>query len=374
MKPGIGTTFVATVTMILLTGMTSACTPQDSVRPDPRRQAVEVLRDGRIVIDTSSRLSEKLEFGEVELSTTRMPSRMVTGTVVARLLAGDGDKADRWAFVDAELDEAYEEWRMNTLTVEFQKQHLARVKRLHEAKVEFFEKAVARMRELVDSGNEPASELMELEAELMEARIDAESEVFEAEIELLEAEREGAALARLLLQEGLHLEMLREAGEHAVIVTADVPEAAIPLVRNGSASVVHFYAKAGRAFEGRVGGSSIAVDQERRALRVFIEIEDEEHFLRPGMFADVGLNAELRDVLTVPLDAVLYLGRSSYVLVADDQGTLQLHEVRTGADMGRRVELTMGPPEGARVVGKGAILLRPFVERALRDSVRNVGS
>jgi membrane fusion protein, heavy metal efflux system len=345
----------------------AGCPQAEAPRGAASGDTVEILRDGRIAVDPGSTLANKLSLAEIELTTTRVPARNVTGTVVARLLPGEGDKADRWVFVDSDVDEAYEEWRHNQIEVEFQEAHLERVRRLHAMKLEFLEGAVTRMEELVATGNEPTSELLELRADMKEAEIEAESEIFEAETELVQARREGAVLARVLLQEGVHLGMLDNAGEHAVIVSADIPESAVPLIRAGGQCLVRFHATGGQAHEGVVGGVGHAVDVERRALRAFIEITDEEQKLRPGMFADVGINADMREVLTAPIDAVLHLGRSAYVLVVDEHGTYRVTEVSVGADLGRRIELTESPAKGSRIVGSNAILLRPFVERILRD-------
>lgn len=107
------------------------------------------------------------------------------------------------------------------------------------------------------------------------------------------------------------------------------------------------------------------LSKERRTLRVVFELSDPEGRLRPGLFADVGLGTERREVVTVPAEAVLHIGRADYVLVETKGGEYRVTEVRVGEPHGPRLEIRSGlAPEG-RVVGGGAILLKPLAVQAL---------
>ena len=107
------------------------------------------------------------------------------------------------------------------------------------------------------------------------------------------------------------------------------------------------------------------------------------------MFAEVGLGTEPRDVLSVPADAVLHLGKRDYVLVAsqpeEKNGALlfricAVHAGETlsspGADPNdekhARVVVTGVNPTD-KVVAGGAILLKPAVERALNRPAADGG-
>jgi multidrug efflux pump subunit AcrA (membrane-fusion protein) len=63
---------------------------------------------------------------------------------------------------------------------------------------------------------------------------------------------------------------------------------------------------------------------------------------------------------------VLHIGRSDYVLVEAGSGVWQVTEVKVGEQDGTRVEILDGLQGGERVIGNGAILLKPVVVQALQ--------
>jgi multidrug efflux pump subunit AcrA (membrane-fusion protein) len=84
------------------------------------------------------------------------------------------------------------------------------------------------------------------------------------------------------------------------------------------------------------------------------------------LFAEIGLGTDQRESLLIPADAVLHIGRADYVLVAADANTWRVAEVQVGEPQNGDVEILDGLKEGERVVGKGAILFKPLVVRALQ--------
>ena len=98
---------------------------------------------------------------------------------------------------------------------------------------------------------------------------------------------------------------------------------------------------------------------------MLFELRDEPGHLRPGMFADIGLGAEERAVVLVPADAVLHVGRADYVLVGTQPGLFRVSPIRVGESYEGRLQVTDGAKAGDRVVGSGAILLKPYVASAL---------
>jgi hypothetical protein len=95
------------------------------------------------------------------------------------------------------------------------------------------------------------------------------------------------------------------------------------------------------------------------------------------MFAEVGLGTEMRSILTVPTDAVLHAGRADYMMKEESPGKYRVVEVKV--DEPRQIPATSpssgeslscipileGLREGDRVVGAGAILLKPIMVKAL---------
>jgi hypothetical protein len=87
------------------------------------------------------------------------------------------------------------------------------------------------------------------------------------------------------------------------------------------------------------------------------------------MFAEIGLGTDKREALLMPTDGVLHVGDKDYALREATPGTWQITEVQTGELRGANVEVLAGLQAGERVLGNGAILLKPVVVRALQLAV-----
>jgi multidrug efflux pump subunit AcrA (membrane-fusion protein) len=85
------------------------------------------------------------------------------------------------------------------------------------------------------------------------------------------------------------------------------------------------------------------------------------------MYAEIGLGTDPRQTVLVPADGVLHVARSDYVLVETKPGTWKVTEVKVGEQDGTRVEILDGLQGGERVIGSGAILLKPIVVRAVQS-------
>jgi multidrug efflux pump subunit AcrA (membrane-fusion protein) len=72
----------------------------------------------------------------------------------------------------------------------------------------------------------------------------------------------------------------------------------------------------------------------------------------------------------IPAEGVLHVGQSDYVLVAGESGAWKITEVKTGEQYGNRIEALQGLTSGDRVVGAGAILLKPYVVEDIQGVAR----
>ena len=160
--------------------------------------------------------------------------------------------------------------------------------------------------------------------------------------------------------------LLRSAAAEGDIVVAEVPERAAGRVRLGMTCQVRFFALPDRVFTGRVSSISPVIAKDKRVLNVQFTVKDTENVLRPGMFAEIGLGTDKRQALLMPADGVLHVGDNDYALVAAGQGGWQVTKVQTGELRGASVEVLGGLKAGERVLGKGAILLKPLVVAALQ--------
>jgi cobalt-zinc-cadmium efflux system membrane fusion protein len=198
-------------------------------------------------------------------------------------------------------------------------------------------------------------------------QLEGQKAVFEAEAAVNVGTRNRAALERQLFQAGVDPHLLERAPEGATIVMADIPEAKVGLVAAGQACEARFYGFPDTAFPGKVSSLAPTLSGERRTLRVFFELNDQQGRLKPGMYAEIGLGTDPRQTVLLPPDSVLHIGRADYVLVETGSGVWQVTEVKVGEQDGTRVEILDGLQGGERVIGSGAILLKPVVVRAVQS-------
>ncbi|MBL4571540.1 MAG: efflux RND transporter periplasmic adaptor subunit [Gammaproteobacteria bacterium] len=117
------------------------------------------------------------------------------------------------------------------------------------------------------------------------------------------------------------------------------------------------------AFPGEMWATTIAyvypnLDSTTRSLRMRLIVDNDDHRLRPNMFASVQISAKPKlDVLTVPREAVIRAGAGERVIVALGEGRFRPQVVRTGIVSSGRIEILSGLSEEDIVVTSGQFLL-----------------
>ena len=153
-----------------------------------------------------------------------------------------------------------------------------------------------------------------------------------------------------------------------VWVDADVYERETSFVAEGRAATVTLDAYPGERFAGRVVYVYPYVDASARAMKVRLELANPVGRLRPGMFANVELEAPLGLSTLVPADAVVDSGRRQLVFVAEGDGYFLPRDVRVGHRLGDRVQILEGLEEGEQVAASATFFLDS--ESQLRASVQ----
>lgn len=331
----------------------------------PQNPAVSVLDDGAIRVEPGTPLAEKLAPVVVNAERIQSPLLSVTGAVMARLRVGSGAQDERWEFSSVELSGIYADWQKAGTEMEFTAKQLSKTRELTAAQLNSQRKVVDRLRKLVATGTEAARDLSAAEANLLQLQLEGQKAVFEAESALTQATHSHADLERHLLQAGIDPALLQKVASGAALVMADVPEVRLGLVAVGQACEARFYGLPNQVFKGTVRSLSPALSPERRTLRVYFELNDAESRLKPGMYAEIGLGTDPRSALLVPADGVLHIMDNDYVLTEVRTGLWNIVEVRVGEQVEGRVEILSGLHGGERIVGNGAILLKPLVVQAL---------
>ena len=142
-----------------------------------------------------------------------------------------------------------------------------------------------------------------------------------------------------------------------VWIVADIYEQDLPYVRTGQAAHVTVPALGGRRYEGKVSYVGNVLDANTRTTRARVELPNPDGALRPGMFADMLVEAPETASGVVPTSALLARRDETFVFIESKPGHFVQRKVRAGVQSGDHVVLLSGVEPGERVVTRGAILL-----------------
>lgn len=141
-------------------------------------------------------------------------------------------------------------------------------------------------------------------------------------------------------------------------VAISVGEAEINYMQTGSEVDVLVKAVREQAFVGRVVSVSPLSDPLKKTFTVKVVIDNPGNLIKSGMFAQVkAKTVSKRDVLCVPLSAVVPRGARSVVYILDKDNHAHEKEVETGISNDVIIEITKGLDPGQVVVTKGNTLL-----------------
>jgi hypothetical protein len=347
-------------------------------------EIVKLTGRHRLTIVPGTPLEQKLKIVEVGRQKTSAPLLKVTGSVVARLAppaavamesrlqpelplkggtpAPPGNTVEgRWDFNAPELASAYADWLKARNDVPFNEAQCVNIFKLAEANLAAKKEVAERLEKLVKAGTDPVKDLVAAKADLLQTQIQGEKDKHEAHTNVNNSKRTLATLERQLFQAGVDPALLLQNTSSKAIVKGEVPEARVGLARQGEPCTAEFYAFPETKFDGTVGSVSPTISKDTRTLRVFFQVNDPKGILRPGMFCEVGLSTSPRETLLIPADGVLHVGRFDYVVVADGKDQWKVTRVKTGEQFGSFLEILSGLKPGDRVIGAGAILLKPYV-------------
>lgn len=143
-----------------------------------------------------------------------------------------------------------------------------------------------------------------------------------------------------------------------VWVWADIYENEIASVRIGQAATLTAAAYPGEAYEGRISLIDPFLNETQRTARLRIDLANPDFKLRPGMYLDATLaGGASRDVLTIPISAVMPTGRRNLAFVDKGEGRIEPRAVLLGQKDGERYEVKDGLDEGERVVASANFLI-----------------
>jgi HlyD family secretion protein len=118
-----------------------------------------------------------------------------------------------------------------------------------------------------------------------------------------------------------------------VRVFLNVPEVEAVWIRDGAAATVRNQSLPGREFNGVVTRTARSLNPSTRTLRTEIDLENHKGELMPGMYVDVTVIVEHKNVWTLPAGAIVMEGEQSFYYRLEDGKA-----VRTPLRLGLRGE------------------------------------
>lgn len=138
-----------------------------------------------------------------------------------------------------------------------------------------------------------------------------------------------------------------------VYIKVDVTENLINKLHKGNEVKVYIPSVNEQVFKGKIYTVSPSANAQTQLYSVEIEINNEDHIIKPGMFARVEFDTDSRnDVIVVRSEAVTEEDGKEVVYVIND-GKAEAKEVQTGLDTGGYVEIIDGIEEDDEIIIKG---------------------
>jgi membrane fusion protein (multidrug efflux system) len=158
-----------------------------------------------------------------------------------------------------------------------------------------------------------------------------------------------------------------------IFVDYALPERHLPELAVGKQVVVKVAAYPDREFAGRITAINPSIEEKTRTVRVRASLDNKDHSLRPGMFAEVATILPARDkLLTLPRTAITFAPYGDSVFLIQDkngQKVVQRQPVTTGQAQGGRIEIAKGLTAGDVVVLAGQNKLRNGQQVKIDNSV-----
>jgi RND family efflux transporter MFP subunit len=152
-----------------------------------------------------------------------------------------------------------------------------------------------------------------------------------------------------------------------VRVCVDVPEMEAAWVDPGDAATVQVQAIRNKKMKAKVTRTSWTLNSTNRSLRTEIDIPNEKHKLRPGMYATVRIVLDERpDALVLPASAVIYTDDEAFCHTVVD-GKIDRRPIQLGIHSGGNVEVLEGLKGDETVVVLQAASFKPGQEVELRN-------
>lgn len=143
-----------------------------------------------------------------------------------------------------------------------------------------------------------------------------------------------------------------------VWVWANVYEADISKVKEGTAVKVKTLAYPDKVYDGKIDKVSEVLDPVNKALRVRVRLSNADMTLKPQMFAQVLVsNSQDQKALCVPTSSLIEQDGKNYVVVYNNDHDMKIAEVSLLKTNGDRTFISSGVTAGQKIITENEILV-----------------
>ncbi|NOR13998.1 MAG: efflux RND transporter periplasmic adaptor subunit [Candidatus Aminicenantes bacterium] len=300
------------------------------------------VRKGDLLVELDDQ-EYRLSFENAEATRLKAFSEMLVEQRFADVGGGSGgDQSGELSDAKKQFEEAGQQYQKGLIS----REEFDRQSRLYEkAQIESGEKkdeVVAAMKGLTQA-----------EINVKKAQLDLEKTKIRAPF--------SGIIADIQASPGEHVSVGRElftlVNISGIKVHARVLESEIGKMQVGREVDLRFSAHPGKVFKGKVSAISPIVNPEYKTCKVFVDVENPEEELKPGMHAEVEIAAEIhKNKLLVPQDAILTRSQRKLLFVVED-GLAKWRYIEIGLENEEYAEVLDGVKEGEQVIVEGHFTL-----------------
>jgi RND family efflux transporter MFP subunit len=138
-------------------------------------------------------------------------------------------------------------------------------------------------------------------------------------------------------------ELFRIADTHKLRIYVQVPEAYAAVTSPGLEAELHFAEHPNKTFSAKTVRTSNALDPNLKTLQVELELDNANHEVFPGAYAEVHFKLPASaESLRLPANTVLFRAAGLQVATVDGQKHVKLKNIVQGRDFGNTIEVLSG--------------------------------
>ncbi len=143
----------------------------------------------------------------------------------------------------------------------------------------------------------------------------------------------------------------------SIWIHADVYEYELPFLKIGQVAMVTLSSHPGEILKGKVSYIYPYMEEKTRSVRVRLEFSNKDKKLKPGMYANVSIQSDMGEQLSVTEGAVLNSGLQQIVFLAKGNGVFEPQKVKLGNPVENYYPVIDGLKEGEKVVSSANFLI-----------------